>query len=228
MVMENLYFFCAVFGSVFVIAQFVLALFAGLDGDADGSDSAGDDAFAASDATHSSGVFDQDPSQNVQIGESHSAISFVKILSIRTLTAGIAFFGLIGMAGTEAKLFPFLTFLFALACGFGAIYLVYSLYRFIYSFRYDGSVKRETLIGAKGDVYLRIPAARSGIGNVMVNHQGRSMNYEALTDETTDLTTGTPIIVIGVLTSTQVLVGRLTEESKGENGPESTGDAPSE
>lgn len=210
--MDKLYFFCAVFGSLFVLAQFFLTLFAGF-----GAEDAGDfeDAFGGTDgmdgtsgvdSTDIAGTSVLDPSQNGQTGESGSGIPFIKLLSIRTVTAGIAFFGLAGMAGLKGGLGAGVTFAVASVCGLTALILVYSLYKFISSFRYNGAVNSSSLPGSEGNVYVRIPPKRSGSGKVIVNHQGRSMEYDALSDEENELASGLPIVVKKVLSSTQVLV----------------------
>ena len=235
--MEKLYFFCAAFGSLFVVAQFFLTLFAGVGaedaGDAAGdmgdvsgaggvdSDFSGGDAGsdvdgggldggdadgAAGHGAESAGATPADPSQNGTVGEAGSGVLFLKLLSIRTVTAGIAFFGLAGMAGFEAKLHQGLTFAIAVACGLTALVLVYLLYKFISSFRDNGAVTSASLPGAQGSVYIRIPPRRSGSGKVIVNQQDRSMEYEAFTDSEVPLVSGTPVTVRKVLSPTQVLV----------------------
>ena len=188
--MENIYYFCAVFGSLFVVVQFILTLFTGF-----GTDDAD---IAGTDDIPSDGDFETD--------HSDAGISFFRLLSLRTVTAGIAFFGLIGMGATKGGLTPLLAFLAAFLAGFAALILVYILYRFINAFRYNGAVNSDTLPGSAGNVYLRIPAKREGAGKVLVNHQGRSMEYEAYTDEENELKSGTPITVQKILAPNQVLV----------------------
>lgn len=193
--MEHIYFFCAVFGSLFVVAQFILTLFAGFGADDAGADS--------------------ELSDGGDVETGHSGADFFRVLSIRTVTAGIAFFGLIGMAGTKLEMRQSAVFVLAAVCGLVALVIVYFLYRLISHFRSDGSVSESTLPGSEGNVYVRIPPKRSGSGKVIVNQQGRSMEYEAFSDSERELAAGEPIVVKEVLSSTQVLI----EPRSADNSP---------
>lgn len=180
-VLEKLYYFCAVFGSLFVVMQFFLSLFTGVGADNDVSDV---------------GDLDSD----------HSGIDFLRVLSVRTVTAGLAFFGLAGMAGVKSNSGGWITFIIAFCSGLLALFLVYFLYRLISSLRSDGAVTAETLPGSEGNVYVRIPPKRSAPGKVIVNHQGRSMEYEAFSDADQELKAGEPVVVKEILAPNQVLV----------------------
>ena len=115
-----------------------------------------------------------DPPGRPAVGRGGSAMELLKILSFRTITAGLAFFGLIGLAGQSAKLPNALTFIISLIAGLFALILVYFLYRFIRSFHYDGSINEQTLINAVGTVYIRIPANEKGIGKIKFKNSSSS------------------------------------------------------
>lgn len=184
--MTNVYWFCAILGTTTVLLQFCATLF-GLGGDAnvDGlSDADGD-----------------------LIGDATS-VPFLKALSIRTATAGSAFFGLGGLAGETLGLGSVATVALAAGAGLAAIYGVYFLFRTLSRFGADGSVRDSTAVGATGTVYLRIPAKRSGRGKVVVSQQGRSMEYAAETDDENELATGTPIVVERFVAPSTALVAR--------------------
>lgn len=183
--MEKIYYFCAVFGSLFVVAQLCLTLFAGLGMEDVASDSVDTDVADTAD---------------------HAGYDFLRILSLRTVTASLAFFGLAGMAGTKSGIGMRTVFLIAVLCGLVALFVVFFLYRLISSFKSNGAVIPETLPNSKGNVYVRIPPKRSGSGKVIVNHQERSMEYEAFSDSEEELPAGTPIIVKEILGPNQVLV----------------------
>ncbi len=189
--MEQLYFFCAVFGSLFVVAQFFLTLFAG---------------FGIEDSA--SDVPDTEFSDGDIIPADHSGYDFLRILSLRTVTAGIAFFGLAGMAAAKSQIGKGTALAIAVASGLTALLLVFFLYRMISSLKSNGAVTLSSLPGSKGNVYLKVAAKRSAAGKVIVNHQGRSMEYEAFTDADDDLKTGEPIFVKEVIAPNQVLVER--------------------
>ena len=187
--MEKIYYFCAVFGSLFVVAQLFLTLFAGLGMEDATSDSVDTDGEIVTD---------------------HAGYDFLRVLSLRTVTAGLAFFGLSGMAGTKSDIAAGTVFAIAVLCGLVALFVVFLLYRLISSLRSNGAVTLETLPGSKGNVYIKIPPKRSGSGKVIVNHQGRTMEYEAFSDSEKELKTGTPIIVRESLGPNQVLIEPYT------------------
>lgn len=183
--MDKLFSFCAVFGSIFVVLQFVFLMF-GVGGDADAD---APDVGSDSDSSYDS-----------------SGSHFLRLFSTRAVTAAIAFFGLAGLAALSAGLSPIIQVVCAITCGFIAGFVVYWIVSSLSKFNSDCSIKTSSAIGAAGSVYLTIPARRSGIGKVTILQQGRSMEYEASTDSETPLKSGTPIVVVEALTESQLLV----------------------
>lgn len=186
----------------------LMLLLAGAGGVDDSSGDVGD-ASGDTDFGSSEGGSDTGDGEQQSIGHSDHSISFLKMLSIRTITAGLGFFGLVGLAGTSAELTELLTLLIATAGGLFAFVLVYFLYRTISLLRYNGAVNPNTVIGCHGTVHVRIMPQRLGSGKIIVTQQGRTMEYEALTDEETILTAGTPIVVNELLSAHLVRVSRL-------------------
>jgi len=175
------YLICAVFGGTLILFQMCLMMF-GLGG--------ADEASDFGDATD------------------HSPADIFKVLSFRTVTAGIAFFGLGGLAGLTGGTSQPMSFLIAVISGLIAIYAVYYLYWSVARLKTDGTLSEKTLVGTTGSVYFRIPSAKSGIGKVQVTQQGRTVEYEAITAGE-ELKSGTPITVVAVVSSTTVEVVAL-------------------
>ncbi|MDR2171925.1 MAG: hypothetical protein LBP59_17410 [Planctomycetaceae bacterium] len=182
----GIYFICAVFGGTLLFLQLILMLF-GIGGIGDGD--IGD--VDAGDA-------------DISDGNSHTMDIF-KILSLRTIIAGIAFFGLGGLAGLTGGTSKFVSVILAGVSGSIAIYTVYYLYLKIANLKYDGSISNETLVGSVGNVYIKIPAAETGCGKVLINQQNRTMEYEAITAGN-EIKTGVPIVVVRIVSSTTVEV----------------------
>ena len=164
------YLLCLVFGGAVLLLQFLLTLI-GMDG-GEVDDGSGPDGIGHSDT-----------------------VDLVKILSFRTIIAGMTFAGLGGLIGLTGNFGKPLSVVFAIVAGTAAVFVVYYLYKSIARLRADGTVTEKSLIGAVGTVYLRVPAAQSGSGKVQVTQQGRTMEYDAVTlgDE---LKNGTPITVV--------------------------------
>lgn len=195
------YFICAIFGGTMMVLQLMMMVFGvGGDMDADGGGDTGDtgDMDGGGDDLGDDGGSDH--------AESHSASNDIfKMLSVRTVMAGFAFFGLGGMAGLLATENQALSLLFALGAGLVAIYVVYYIYSSMVRLRSDGSISEKTLVGATGNVYIRIPAEGAGAGKVLVTQQERTMEYEAITSGP-ELKSGLPIVVVRVVSPTTVEV----------------------
>ena len=140
--------------------------------------------------------------------EHASPADIFKIVSLRTIVAGIAFFGLGGLAGLTCGLPKAVSVVTATISGIAALFGVYYLYWSAARLKEDGSLSEKTLVGATGTVYVRIPPAKSGSGKVLVSQQGRTVEYEAIT-EGEELKTSTPITVVRIVSSTTVEVTAL-------------------
>ncbi|MDR1494215.1 MAG: hypothetical protein LBT05_16055 [Planctomycetaceae bacterium] len=185
----QVFLFCAILGGIVLVIQTVLTLF-GLGGNSDMD-------------------FDWEVNVDADGGIDHahnSDFHFFRIISLRTLVAGITFFGLAGCgtyAGTKNNLISSLA---AIVAGTIAVILVYRLYRWIDSYRFSGNVTVETLVGAVGTVYVRIPPEGKGAGKVLVTQQNRTMEYEAISNNPKELQSGTQIAVVKILSPSVVEV----------------------
>lgn len=201
--MTQAYFFCSVLGFAFIALSFVVGLFGlggnDLDGDVDTPDS-------------DTGRLDADGVEvDVDVAPEvphDGGFAFLRAFSIRSISAGIAFFGLGGLGAHEFGASEGVSLITALVCGSVALWLVYRMMRSLSSFNQNGSIVEGKEKGLEGVVYLRIPAKRAGLGKVTIAQQGRSMEYDAQTDEDSELPQGTPIVVVEALTPSQMLVAR--------------------
>jgi membrane protein implicated in regulation of membrane protease activity len=194
----GVYFICAVFGGTLMVLQLVMMIIGVGDTDSGDFDSGGD-----SIGDTDNGIGDTDSDSGIG-GHSHT-VDIFKVLSLRTIIAGITFFGLGGLAGLTGGTTKLISVLLAIASGLIAIYFVYYLYLSVANLKSDGSISEKTLVGSLGNVYIKIPAAETGTGKVLVNQQERTMEYEAVTAEN-ELKAGTPIVVVRILSPTTVEV----------------------
>ncbi len=168
------YVVCAVVGGALMIFQFVMLLL-GLE--------------------HDAGDLDV-----IDAGDLHDGSEFFGVLSIRTVTTAVAFFGIAGMAGTAAQMGTYVSFLLAVTVGMCALLLIAWLMRMLFRLQSAGNVRIDNALGASGTVYLGIPGHRRGHGKVTVSVQRRTMEYPAVTAGET-LATGTPVTVVGIVGS---------------------------
>jgi len=187
--MERLYVYCAAIGGALLAIQLLLSLLGFVEHDTleDGH------GLDLHDATGSEGELHSD---HLERGGDW----FVGILSLRSIVAALAVFGLMGL-GLDRQFDPpkpAATFLMALAAGGGMMYAVGWTLRSLYRLRSDGTVRIERAVGLSGSTYLRIPGNKSGTGKVTLRIQERIMEYSAMTagDE---IPTGTAVVVRSVL-----------------------------
>ncbi len=197
--MEQFYQLCAILGGTIFVGQFVLSL-VGLTGDHEFAGDAGGDHFDGG-GDHADGA-----GHDAEGGDSHhgggagheSANSwFIRILSVRTVVAGLTFFGLGGLAASSSGANPIGSLVVAAGCGFAALYLVGWAMRALLRLRSDGTVHIENVVGQPAVVYLTIPGHKSGKGKITVTVQNRTMEYEAETKHE-PLPTGAMVQVVAI------------------------------
>ena len=174
----TVYLICAVVGCSLVGLQVVLQLF-GFIGDVD-----------IDDAHHGIAVESGD-------GPDGHGNLFFGILSFKAISAFVGVFGLVGLIllGTE------FTFLARAGISFGsgvvAMFGVAQMMLGLVRLQASGSVDLRNAIGVTGKVYLRIPTAGEGRGEVTVTVQGRSMECAAISDGPA-IATGGMVTVVSV------------------------------
>lgn len=177
--MITVYTVCAVAGVVVLLVQVAMTIF-GLDADNEPIMEVGDDLEMGD-----------------ELADHHGTSWVFGILSFRSVTAFVAFFGLGGRMALSFDLGDFVAFLWATGLGLGAMIAAALLMRVLHDLRSDGNVHIENALGTTGTVYLTVPARRTGTGKVEVSVQGRSMTYQAITNAD-ELRTGSRVKVVGI------------------------------
>jgi hypothetical protein len=129
----------------------------------------------------------------------------LNLLSVRSIAAGVAFFGIVGLA--TAALGPVVASVSAVGAGAAAMVGVAAIIKTFGRLERDATLSLGSAIGSTGSVYLSIPARREGAGKVHLTVQGRLVECRAVTDEG-ELATGTPVLVIDLDQSDTVVVVR--------------------
>ena len=186
--METVYLGCAIVGGTLLACQFVMTLL-GLGHD---HDLGGGDHDLAHDAGH-------DAAHDHGADHEHNSSWFVGVLTFRTIVAALTFFGLAGKYGEARQFEPPVTLSIAVVAGLGALFLVAWMMRALYRLRSEGTVRLDRLVGATGTVYLTIPANKAGVGKVTLVVQSRTMEYQAVTAEQNDLSTGTKVVAVAIV-----------------------------
>ena len=145
------------------------------------------------------------------VDHDHAMAGGMSLMSVRALSAGVAFFGVAGAAAVAGGQPDWLATIAAGAVGLGATAAVAAIVRGMGRLETDGVVRIEGAIGSPGTVYLRIPGARAGAGKVMLTLQDRTVELRAVTAGQ-ELPTGASVVVTDVVAPDTVEVA-LTSKS---------------
>lgn len=137
-----------------------------------------------------------------------SSTWFFGLLTFRSVSAAVAFFGLGGMTALYYELPTPAALSAAVFAGFVALNLVAGVMRAFRKLKHDGTARLINAVGTTGTVYLRVPGYKAGPGKVTVVVQNRTVECEALT-AAGDIPTGAAVRVVAVLGPNAVEVERV-------------------
>jgi hypothetical protein len=146
--------------------------------------------------------FDHGHGHDINHGD---GVEGLNLLSIRSLAAAVAFFGLTGLAARP--LGSLLATLGAIVgCG-AAMVTVAAIIKTFGRLERDATLSLGSAVGTTGTVYLSIPGQRSGAGKVHLTVQNRFVECLAVTAEDA-LPTGASILVVDLEGNDTVVVVR--------------------
>ena len=211
----TIFLFTALIGGTVMVCQFLMTMLGlseadGGFGDVDGGDfgaDAGD--FDASadvdvDGDHHTTMHH---AADADIDHPTSARLF-QVLSFRAVVAALTFFGLGGLGALSKGYSPTIALMIAALAGCTALYGMYRLMKALYSFQSSGNVNLRNAVGRAAKIYVPVPASGDGKGKVLLTVQGRTMELEAVTDETQNLSTGEDVVVEHIIGDDVVKVAR--------------------
>lgn len=231
--MDTVFTIAALIGGTVLVFQFVLML---LGVGNDGGDLSGADGGDFSGHAHVGGDMSGHVGGDVSGGEVTSdhgiwhdaadvdlghpdATWFYEMLSLRTLSAAVTFFGLAGKSALAYDYSPLQALIVASVMGAGALYGVYWLFKQVYKLQNSGNENVRNSIGASATVYVPIAGKRSGTGKVTFRMQNRLVEYQAVTDDEERLRTGEKVVVVAVVNSDTVRVTREQASASEESMP---------
>ena len=128
------------------------------------------------------------------------------VFSFRNLVNFLLGYGWAGVLLHDSIEKGWLLQLSAIAVGLVFVLAFVFMFRQVMKLSHDGSFKMQEAVGLKADVYLRIPAARSGRGKVQVSVKGSVHEIDAMTDNETEIATGGQVQIVDVLGDDLLLV----------------------
>ncbi len=214
--MEQVFAYVAFPATLLLLLQTVLLLFGLGDNDAD------------ADVSHHDGLFGHDApdlSQDISLeadhdlptdgvfGEDHPDAVFhgdsgLRLFTLRGIVAFFAVLGWTGLTLSRGGIAPALSLIFATLAGFGALFLVAYVMKWLYKSQHNGNMDLRNALGVSGTVYITIPPARQDQGKVNLMLQGQFCELSAVTDQETPIATGTEITVVGISGASTLVVKR--------------------
>ena len=128
------------------------------------------------------------------------------VFSFRNLVNFLLGYGWAGVLLHDSIEKGWLLQLIAIAVGLVFVLAFVFMFRQVMKLSHDGSFKMEEAVGLNADVYLRIPAARTGRGKVQVSVKGSIHEIDAMTDNDTEIATGGQVEIVEVLGDDLLLV----------------------
>ena len=128
------------------------------------------------------------------------------VFSFRNLVNFLLGYGWAGVLLIDDLEKRWLLQLVAIAVGVLFVLAFVFMFRQVMKLSHDGSFKMSEAVGLKADVYLRIPAARSGRGKVQVSVKGSIHEIDAVTDNDAEIPTGGQVEIVEVLGDDLLLV----------------------
>ena len=162
----QIFWVCAVAGSIVMVIQLLLTIFGGGDVDTD--------------------VFAADALDASTLGDLFTLKNFVN------------FFVGFGWAGvTFRQYIDSNSWLIVVAVLFGLLFIAMFmfLYKKLMKLESNSAVGASACVGKSADVYLRIPAARSGKGKIQISLNGVAREFDAITDCTEMIPSGAVVVV---------------------------------
>ena len=132
--------------------------------------------------------------------------SSLRVLSLQGLITFFTIFGWGGLAGLQGGLSPVFAILTAAAGGAAAMFLTAFVLAKAQKLTGSGNINLQNALGKTATVYIRIPAKRGAAGKVTLVVQDQLIEVDAYTDADADLTSGMQVAVVGLASSSALLV----------------------
>lgn len=131
-------------------------------------------------------------------GSSPGDFGTLRLFTLQGIIAFLCIFGWSGLALSRTALPPVLCLLPAAALGFLFMFLVAYIFHLMYKLSDNGNISIRSTLGCSGTVYLTIPAGGDGQGKVNVMVGSQWIEYNAITESSVPLPTGSRIRIVDI------------------------------
>ena len=94
----------------------------------------------------------------------------------------------------------------AVVTGLAFVAIFIAIFKQVMKLESNSAVGAEACIGNSADVYLRIPAKRSGKGKIQISINGSVREFDAVTDSEEPIPTGAVVVVVELIGKSTLLV----------------------
>ncbi|WDV45886.1 hypothetical protein PV797_20715 [Clostridiaceae bacterium M8S5] len=127
-----------------------------------------------------------------------SSLHGLRFFSIRGLLAFFTVFGWVGVSLCNTSLPRLVIIFIALLCGLISMFIIALLFLWITRLQSNGLLNLKNALGKTCEIYLTIPANRNGMGKINVMIQDRYVEFDAVTDDNENISTGSQARVIDI------------------------------
>lgn len=131
-----------------------------------------------------------------------------RLLSVQSVIAFLCIFGWSGIAALSCGMPVWGAILLALALGLAAMFLVAKIIQWSSKLAQNGTFDMKNLLGEIGSVYVPIPPKGQGSGKINISCGERFMEFDAVSDESDFIKTGTPVRVVDIISGSVLVVER--------------------
>ena len=126
-----------------------------------------------------------------------------------TVKNSVNFFVGFGWGGVSFRDFienDILLVLVAVVTGIAFVAIFIFVFKQMMKLEGNSAVGAEACVGQTADVYLRIPAKRSGKGKIQISINGSAREFDAITDSEEPISTGAVVVVVELVGKSTLLV----------------------
>jgi hypothetical protein len=129
-----------------------------------------------------------------------------QFFTLKNMMAFFTMFGWVGIGAVREGIGYGTAACIAFASGVIIVVIMAVIFKKVSELRYNGVMQIENAINKTGSTYLFIPAKRSGMGKVHIKIQGTLQELFAMTDDETEIATGTLVRVKSIINERILLV----------------------
>ena len=174
----QVYWYIAIGASVFFILQTIMTFVGGIGGDTD-----------------------IDTDMDTDDGSGHGDLPF-HFFTLRNLISFLLGFGWTGVSLYKSIGSQWVLLLISVLVGLLFIAIFFIIIKMLLKLSENNTFKMEDTIGKTGDVYIQIPAAKSGMGKVFISVKGSTHELSAMTEDAEPLKVGSLVKVVKVESKT--------------------------